>query len=364
MTNNAVLKIDSNESWFGERPFRRDDGGKPTFTGEWPGKWRDMKKPLGKDDKGRERIGYESVWYYDAQRVVVTQTVEVVPGPLSNLLDTCLVRHRMRQRGQPVAPHRPAFMLDTYIGANGGVPFLIPLQSELCDSQKEFLTPESVPDFIQACEYQDLVKPGTIARIGLKVPGLEPPVKVTLGAWPNPALSELDPRCAQEKTKWDVPVLSMQSMKKLDSKSPADSCVVIYWSEKDLAAGESRDVGFTYGLGDVSGGEGKGKLALTAGGSFAPGGSFTVTAYVSNPIPNQTVTLTLPDGFEFIGGAAKQPVPPLAPGATSKSSAVTWMVRASQKAGTYTLKGQTSTGESQTLKVFIKAQKVQNIFGN
>ncbi len=35
------------------------------------------------------------------------------------------------------------------------------------------------------------------------------------------------------------------------------------------------------------------------------------------------------------------------------------MVRASQKAGTYTLKGQTSTGESQTLKVFIKAQKVQ-----
>ncbi len=130
LTNNAVLKIDSNESWFGERPFRRDDG-KPTFTGEWPGKWRDMKKPLGKDDKGRERIGYESVWYYEAEHVAVTQTVEVVPGPLSNLLDTCLVRYRITNEDSRSHHIGLRFMLDTYIGANDGVPFLIPLQSEL-----------------------------------------------------------------------------------------------------------------------------------------------------------------------------------------------------------------------------------------
>src|SRR5205807_10138968 len=104
---------------------------------------------------------------------------------------------------------------DTYIGANDGVPFLIPGERELCDTEKEFPTTEAVPDFIQACEKQDLTNPGTIARIGLKVAGLEPPSKVTLGAWPNLNLGLIARACRQEKTLWDVPVLPIRALQKI-----------------------------------------------------------------------------------------------------------------------------------------------------
>ena len=99
-------------------------------------------------------------------------------------------------------------------------------------------------------------------------------------------------------------------------------------------------MGFSYGLGSVSSGEGKGRLALTAGGAFVPGGTFTVTAYVSNPTPGQTVTLDLPSGYEFASGDATQPVPPVVPGTGSRISPVTWKVRAPQRTGDATLKAQ------------------------
>jgi hypothetical protein len=357
LTNNTVVKLDGTDTWFGERPFRREDG-RPASEGVWPGHWRDMKLPLGKDDSGRERSGVASVWEYGNAHVLVTQTVEIIPGQ-SNLLDTCLVRYRITNGDR--VNHRVGlrFMLDTYIGGNDGVPFLIPgAKSELCDTTKIFASPDEIPDFIQACEYDDLTNLGTVAKIGLKIPGLETPSKVTLGAWPNPELRLRNPawsECNQEKTTWNVPVVPMKTLPK------ADSCVVIYWDARDLPRGESREMGFSYGLGSVSSGEGKGRLALTAGGAFVPGGTFTVTAYVSNPTPAQTVTLDLPSGYEFASGNATQSVPPVVPGTGSHISPVTWKVRAPQRTGDATLKAHTSTGESQTLPVHIK---VQGIFGN
>jgi hypothetical protein len=355
LTNNTVVKLDGREYWFGERPFRRVDG-KPTFTGPpWPGHWRDMKKALGKDATGRQRSGAESVWEYEKQHIIVTQIVEIVPGPQSNLLDTCLIHYRITN--EDTAPHRVGlrFMLDTYIGDNDGVPFLIPGETQLCDTEKIFPTTDVIPDFIQACENENLTNPGTIARIGLKVSGLESPSRVTLGAWPNPELRKYDKGCDQEKTRWNVPVLSMQLLH--------DSAVAIYWNEQEIPPGEKRDVGLTYGLGSVSSSEGKGRLALTAGGSFAPGGEFTVTAYVSNPTPGQTVTLNLPRGFEFLSGTATQKVPPVPADVASRNSPVTWKVRAAQQAGEYQLRGTTSNGDTQSLPIKIKVP-VPGLFGS
>ena len=39
------------------------------------------------------------------------------------------------------------FLLDTYIGGNDGVPFLIPGQRELCSSALDFRPPTPIPDF-------------------------------------------------------------------------------------------------------------------------------------------------------------------------------------------------------------------------
>ena len=54
-------------------------------------RWQERSLELGDDPTGRKRLGRRSVWVYDRQHVEVTQLVEIVPGPQSRLLDTCLV---------------------------------------------------------------------------------------------------------------------------------------------------------------------------------------------------------------------------------------------------------------------------------
>ena len=86
----------------------------------------------------------------------------------------------------------------------------------------------------------------------------------------------------------------------------------MYWNEKPLRPGEVRQVGFAYGLGNVSSSTG-GQLGLSARGSVQEGEEFTLSALVADPRPGQTVTLELPDGagFKLVEGNRTQPVPPL-----------------------------------------------------
>jgi hypothetical protein len=357
LTNNTCVRLDGKESLFGERPFRpvgersfRPVGEPPSE--DWPGRWekRDLPLPPG---PGR-RDGRRSVWVYEDQQVFVTQTVEIVAGPQSGLFDTCLVRYELENRDS--VSHRIGlrFLLDTYIGGNDGVPFLVPGARQLCSTRQDFRRAEDVPDFIQACENENLSDPGTVAQVGLKVPGLETPTRVTLGSYPDPRLARLDDRCKQEKTRWEVPVLPIHSLE------PGDSAVTIYWADRPLPPGGRRVVGFTYGLGNVAGGEGKGRLALTTGGYTAPGDEFPVTAYVHHPTPGQRVRLTLPPDFALVEGAADQEVPPPPADATRRTSPVTWRVRAPRQEGTFTLKVESNNGLTQTQPIKVRAR---NLFG-
>ncbi len=353
LTNNTCVRLDGKEWLFGEHPWRLKSTG-ADVGGSWPGRWDQQDSTsLGLDPSGRQRLGHRSIWAYDDQHVFVTQTVELVPGAQSRSLDTCLVRYQLDNKDS--RPHKVGirFLLDTYIGANDGVPFTIPGQAQRCDTLAEFSRPEDVPDFVQALEHEDLAHPGAVAHLQLRLGGkLDPPDRVTLGAWPNPRLAAQDPRCRQEKTLWHVPVLSMKAL------SPPDSAVTIYWSDRDLAAGASREVGFAYGLGLVASGESGGRLGVTAGGSFLPGGEFTLTAYASSPQQGQTVTLTLPEGFELRSGEAAQPVPPLPPGSAGANGLVSWKVMAPATEGEYTLAVKSSTGISQTQPIRIRTNRL------
>jgi hypothetical protein len=359
VTNNTVVKLDGTDWIWGESPFVGTDGKEikeigGNSLGQWKGTWQERDGTLGKDATGRQREGKRSAWLYGEEKVAVTQTVELVPGPQSRLLDTCLVTYKIENRDN--RPHRVGlrFMLDTFIGANDGVPFTLPGAPELCDTQREFLTPQDVPDFLQALENADLANPGTIAHVQLKLgEGIEAPSRVSLGAWPNPKLRTKDQRCMQQMTLWDVPVLPIKSLTPGD---PADSCVVLYWPEQELKAGATRNVGFSYGLGQVASGETKGQLGITVGGSFNIGGTFTVTALVSKPVSGQKLTLHLPPGLELVAGqSAEQPVPPAS---GERYSPVTWKVRAKQ-AGRQTLKITSSTGGlTQTLPVNITQRSI------
>lgn len=347
-TNSTVLKIDGQESTFGDAPWRRLDG---SYMGELTGNWKEKNRHL--PDTANSVQGRESIWQVRDSRIEISQRVMIIRGDQTRMLDTCFVRYQITNRDHIAHRCGLRFLLDTFIGSNDGVPFLIPGASAMCSTSLDFKSSRKIPQFIQACERENLSDPGTIAQVGLKLNGLEPPSRVTLGAYPDPNLRQYDPLCAQEKTMWEVPVLKIHTLE------PGDSCVVIYWDEQNLKPGETRQMGFTYGLGSVASTEGAGKLALTVGGSFTPRGEFTVTAYVRNPVPNQKVTLKLPAGFDAID-PLQQAVPGLPPGSSSSNSPVTWKVRGPSSSGTYELRVDSSTGVYQTHPVRIQSR---GIFG-
>ena len=98
------------------------------------GHWLEREGDLGKDAAGMPRRGKRSVWVFnDAPNVQITQTVELVAGQESGQLDTCLVRYRIDNKDGMRHSVGLRFLLDTYIGANDGVPFLIPGQNQFCD---------------------------------------------------------------------------------------------------------------------------------------------------------------------------------------------------------------------------------------
>jgi hypothetical protein len=230
-SNNTCVRLDGWESLLGERN----------------GHWQELKAPLGKDAHGRERVGCRSVWVYDDQQVFITQLIEIVPGQTSRLLDTCLVRYRIENRDGRGHDVGLRFLLDTFIGANDGVPFTLPGSTELCDTMYDFSTPSAVPDFIQALEREDLAHPGTVANLQLRLGGkVEAPERVTLGAWPNSDLRkswntlQVRDYLRAERTLWDVPLLPMKLIQTVRPGADADSAVVMYWSERELAPGASR----------------------------------------------------------------------------------------------------------------------------
>ncbi len=362
-SNDTVVWLDGggpplaggDKGWiWGESPWRRNDNGKPEGVPDWHGRWKsdaDRDVLLPKDPKKGE--GRKSVWVYDREKVTVTQFVQVVPGEQSRKLDTCLVRYLIENDDSREHKVGVRFMLDTYIGGNDGVPFTIPGEKELCDTTKDFKTAADVPDFIQALERDDLTNPGTIAQVQLRLGGrIEAPDRVTLGAWPNPVLAPRDPRCRQEKTLWDVPLFPIKTV------TPPDSCVTLYWSAKPLAAGEKREVGFAYGLGNVaSDKDAGGRLGLSVGGRFVPGGEFTLTALVANPKRDEALTLALPPGFKVVEGDLTQKVPPVPPDAARRTSPVTWKIKAGGE-GNYTLKVTSSAGAAQTQAVRIRGTSI------
>jgi hypothetical protein len=253
-TNNTVILLDDSERLFGEQGHRLPDG---TIADQAPGRWGTIDAQAGNTRRS-------AAWVYDDEEISVTQFVEVVQGSQSGAHDTVVVRYLIENEGLGVHRVGLRFLLDTYIGTNDGVPFLIPGQEQLCTTSIEFNDPRTLPDFLQAREHPDFMRPGTVAQLELKLPGVEPPGRMTLGAWPNATFA--DGLCKQERTLWKVPVYSMQRAQ------PADSAVVLYWEPRELWRGEKRMVGFSYGLGHVHGDKGQGKLAMTAGGSFAPRG--------------------------------------------------------------------------------------------
>jgi hypothetical protein len=366
-TNNVCIRVDGQDFLFGHRGLIFSRGG--TNAAQVPGvaRWLEMRGSLGRDRKGRKRDGARSVFQVDGPdverrlRVEVMQTVEVVPGEQSGRLDTCLVRYRLLNRDD--APHDVGirFLLDTYIGDNDGVPFTIPGQPGLCSTRRSFDRADDVPDYIQALEHDDLQSPGTVAHLQFRVgTALEAPGRVLLGGYPDAPLRQLGhPEANGWYTGWEVPFVTIRALVQgrdqlvNPPRQPVpDSAVTLYWDVRRLEPGGKREVGFSYGLGEVASSEGGGKLLLTVGGRTVKGGEFTLTALRRSPVEGERLTLRLPgSGLEVIGPATQE-VPEVSEGAARPISTVTWRLRA-RRTGKFALVVESSSGvrQRQTVRI-------------
>jgi RNA polymerase sigma factor (sigma-70 family) len=306
-TNNTIVRIDGNEFTFG-----RETGGS---------RWAKVKGQVYKEVKVGDRKWVSAMDFVDS-KVRIIQAVEIVVGEQTRLYDTALVKYRMENLdGKPHAVGLRA-MIDTFIGSNDGVPFLIPptdaKPAYLLDTKAVF-DKGQVPEFIRALETGDLNdQQATVAEMGLKLQGLDPIERMVICRWPDAH--------GGREARWDWPY---QAMNDPPGKEP-DSCVALYWDKQNLTAGSKRTVGYTYGLGRThdSSGNGPVPMRLMAGGSSKVGNFFTITCYVRGASAGQEIDLKLPPEIGLAAGQSARQRIDLQPG--KQYAQVSWRVQASK----------------------------------
>ncbi len=263
--------------------------------------------------------GVRSTWIMNNIRF--TQLLEPTTTT-SGVKDTVLIRWRIRNEGDRLTQVGLRLQLDTLIGQNDGVPFAVPGMADLVTKFADFPKQGPVPHFVQALEVPNLKNPGTVALLTLKVGGrTEAPSRLLLTHWPGGNLA------------WDLPIRDMGF----------DSAAVLYWPETPLQLSEEREIGFSYGLGEVKSTEGR--IGASTVTQVRTGNEFPITSYVKDPARGETLTLQVPPGIELVGPATQQ-VPLPAADSKDRMSLVTWKARAG-RAGTFEFVIQSSVGETQ-----------------
>jgi hypothetical protein len=327
-SNNTVIKIDGFEYKFGT----------VTPNNVWGG-IRGRLKQVPITSGGRR--AWESTMEFTSQKVEVVQHVEIVPGQ-SGYLDTVLVYYTLRNRDEGKHTVGIRVMIDTFIGANDGVPFTIPGKKGFMDTKAEY-TRKDIPDYIEVIENpNDPQNPGTVARMGLghlRLPGIElaDMDRLRICRFPGPNAGWGD--------QWKVEPM------RSDNNDKGDSCVVMYWPYETMNPGATRHVAFTYGLGSLE--IGGGSLALSVPSSVQPDSDFVVTAYVWNAHKGDKVKLIVPAGLKLAGGESDEKT--IEEG--SGRSQVFWHLR-SGDSGEYTLEANTEKARAKPKKVVVKSTSI------
>jgi len=327
-SNNTCVKLDTFEYVFG----RESEG-----VGI---KWKFDKK-LGKKIKEYHPVvsgkvqdrKYVSIMRYETERIEITQTVEIVVGEQTRLFDTALITYEIKNGDDKVHTVGIRAMIDTYIGLNDGTPFFIPPtednpQPQLVDT-KIVLDKAKVPQFVRVLENDNLNDANaTVAEMGLKIKKYEDIEKMVICRWPQ--------EWGASEARWDWPYQAMNE----PAGKEKDSCVVLYWPRVNMAKGEVRKMGYTYGLGRVgnvpgeetfqANSQGKIKLYIGPAKKAKP---FVATAYVKNA-DGQTCTLKLPKGVKLVRG--ENPEKPVKTEAGKDYAVVSWRCEADEP-GTYML---------------------------
>jgi len=250
--------------------------------------------------------------------IEVMQTVSYANGSNTGRVDTARIKYVLTNQGRSAHEVGLRIMLDTLIGDNDGVPFVVPGRTGITDRAIR-LRGAAVPDFVQALEFADLVNPGVIVNLTLRGADTTPPDEVVISAW------------CDENADWDYYAPLGGDGHPLDRcgrrGSEPDSAIGLYYAPKPLAPGESRAIIAYYGLGGISSTEsGNVQLSLTFNRNVQPGDTFWVTALATLPKSGQTLRLELPAGLSLAAGhRAEQALP-----AGGDYTQVSWQVVADQ----------------------------------
>ena len=274
-------------------PDDRGDDGKQLTYDENGGTnntrlWVDGDTPLVGSDEGAMVCGMtqrgegtlEAEWKYED--ISVSQTIEYVAGESSRRMDTIRVGYLLKNSGTQEHEVGLRVMLDSLIGDNDGVPFVISGQEGALVRSRRSYEGEDVPDFVRALERADLVRPGVIADLGLHPVEGERPDKVILTGWPG---GDADWTYTPRRS-FDI-----------------DTAIGLYYNPRPLRPGKERLIRLTYGLGSISSTKSRNAvLSLTAGPPFRSGGDFWLVALVQNPLQGQKITVELGKGLSLADG--------------------------------------------------------------
>jgi hypothetical protein len=234
---------------------------------------------------GRVRgTGLVGVWRSGSLRV--TRRLTYVTGPTTQVADTVRVDYVLWNGGRRRRRVGLREMIDTLIGNNDGVPFVVPGRQGILTHSASY-EDAGVPDYIQALEREDPVDPGAIVHLTLRGGDATPPDRLVIDRWPGSQAGWSFYRGAGKG--WG-----------------RDSAVGLYWEPRLLAAGELWRITYFYGLGGLSSvASGNRRLSLSFPRRPGLGERFHVSARVFDPKPGEVATLEVPRGVALLGPAAQ-----------------------------------------------------------
>src|SRR6266545_2310268 len=317
---------------FGGHDVKVRIDGQEFIFGQAPGRLIAAKVPLAKGPFGRVRHGVGAAWEH--KNVHITQIYEIIPSKPAvkgagqkRLLDTLLVRYIVENKD--AQPHKVAIRntIDMYVVDNDGALFASPTTHPKQILNGHLFKGKDTPLFVQVLQRPNLAQPGQVCQFTLRIGRIEGPSRFVLT------------NLGQCFGGWEVP-----------AQQAGDSAVALFFDDQELRPQGKRDMAYAYGIGIASSPENEGRVTLSLGGSFEPKKTFTITAYVDDPVEGQSLKLELPPGIELIEGREVQPVPP--PPGVEARSLVVWRARV-HALGRFPLRVRSSTGVTQTRTVTV-----------
>jgi hypothetical protein len=236
------------------------------------------------------------MYTYKYKDLDITMTQEVVPSKLpgppkagqKRKMDTALFKYVIDNKGNQPVNFALRVRIDMYNWTTDGPACWAPttMPGQILDGVA--LEGKKVPEYLVNIQNRDLNNPGHLAYFTFNQGGRwEMPSKVV---WTSHGAGDMG---------WEVQVIP----------GMFDTDIVMFWEERPVKPKEKRIIMFGYGTGLATNPENEGRVTTVLGGSFEPKKSFTITAYVDDPVEGQHLRLNLPDGVAILDGKETQPVP-------------------------------------------------------